>query len=52
MMVVTRIIVQKTRPIAFQSPQAKYIWTPNIVKMNITMKSLKPNLLTNFGIWR
>jgi len=50
--VVTSIIVQNTRPTAFQSPQAKYICIPNMVNMNSTMNSLKPNERTNFGIGR
>ena len=31
--VVITIILQNTRPIAFQSPQAKYICTPNTTKI-------------------
>ncbi len=51
-MVVARIIVQNTRPMAFQSPHAEYICTPNIANMNITMKRRKPNERTNLGIGR
>lgn len=48
--VVIRMIVQNTRPMAFQSPHARYIWKPNMVKMNITMKMRKPLRRTNAGI--
>jgi hypothetical protein len=46
------MIFQNTLPIAPQSPQAKYICTPNIVKIKHTMNSLNPNVLTNLGIGR
>ena len=51
-MVVSSIIFQKTRPIACQSPQAKYICMPNIANMKMTMNSLKPGVRTNPGMGR
>ena len=50
--VVARMMFQNTRPIAFQSPKAKYICTPNIVNMNNTMNERKPVVRTNFGMGR
>ena len=44
------MMVQNTRPMAPQSPHARYICIPNIVKMNITMKILNPLVRTNAGI--
>ena len=46
------MIVQKTRPMASQSPHARYICTPNIAKMKQTMKSRKPNVRTKRGMGR
>lgn len=48
--VVTMIMFQNTRPMAFQSPHAKYICTPNMVKMKSTMNKRKPVVRTNFGM--
>ena len=48
--VVITIILQNTRPIAFQSPQAKYICTPNTTKIKNTINKRKPKVRTNFGI--
>lgn len=48
--VVTMIMFQNTRPMAFQSPHAKYICTPNMVKMNNTMNKRKPVVRTNLGM--
>ena len=50
--VVISMIFQNTMPIAFQSPHAKYICTPNIVKINITINSRNQNVRTNLGIGR
>ena len=50
--VVTNIMFQNTRPMAFKSLPAKYICTPKTVKMNSTINSRKPNVLTNPGIGR
>lgn len=50
--VVIAMIFQNTRPIAFQSPQAKYICTPNTVKMKSTINSLNPNVRTKVGMGR
>lgn len=44
------MMVQNTRPMAFQSPHAWYICVPNMVKMNITMKMRKPLVRTNDGM--
>ena len=41
------MIVQNTRPMSFQSPQARDICMPNMVKMNITMKIRNPFVRTN-----
>ncbi len=48
--VVTAMIFQNTRPMAFQSPHAKYICTPNIVKINSTMNARKPVVRTKRGM--
>lgn len=48
--VVMTMIVQNTRPMAFQSPHARYICMPNMAKMNITMKMRNPLVRTNEGI--
>lgn len=48
--VVISIIIQNTRPMATQSPHAKYICTPNMVKINSTMNRRKPNVRTKAGI--
>ena len=50
--VVTRMMFQNTRPMAFQSPHAKYICTPKTVNMNITMNRRKPDVRTNRGMGR
>lgn len=48
--VVTVMISQNTRPMASQSPQARYICTPNIVKMKSTMNERNPLVRTKAGI--
>lgn len=52
-MVVTIMMFQNTRPMAPQSPQAKYICTPNMVKMKSTMKRRNPVGRTKrgMGLW-
>ncbi len=51
-MVVMNIMFQNTRPIAFQSPHAKCICTPNTVNINRTINVLNPFVLTKAGIGR
>ena len=47
---VISMIVQNTRPMSFQSPHARYICMPNMVKMNITIRIRNPRVRTNAGI--
>lgn len=49
--VVTKMMFQKTPPMALQSPHAKYIWMPNMAKMKNSMNPLNPLLLMKSGIF-